>query len=66
MPVELFSLTEVSRRLNIDYRTLRKYAAGILPVAVSSRGDLYQLNQFDVLLPRLVTRQQRASKMVAL
>ena len=68
--MHLLTLTQVSRKLDIPYRAVKRAAAEIEPVAYAQTGGyehaLYTLDQFQALANRLLTRQQSASHMVAL
>jgi hypothetical protein len=52
MGEQFVTLSEVSRRLNLDYRRLKKLARTIQPVAYNGVVRLYKLEQFDSLLVR--------------
>lgn len=66
--MHLLTLTQVSRKLDVPYRAVKRVAAGIKPVAYAQTGGyehgLYTLDQFEAALPP--TRQQAETHMVAL
>jgi hypothetical protein len=51
---KLVSLTEASRLLNCDYRTLRRRAEGLVPAAVTNGRFLFKASQFEALRNTLI------------